>query len=312
MNLADMASSVDSFFDSQLSVWRDARDRYEALEHVMQREIFFGDFPVRLQCNPSRIVSTGAKVDAASISKRPCFLCRCNRPAEQMIDSAMVEGYDFLVNPFPIFKHHFTISCVDHRHQDEVDLTTIALFAESNPDMVAFYNGSASGASAPDHLHFQAGNIDFLPLCRYVADHIGECDERFSDIKVYRYPELPMKFIRFSLSTTDEQSLREVLTRIDALSTDRSMRNILMFSIEPGSVEVLLFPRRNHRPSCYYAQDESQRMISPGAVDMAGVLILPRIDDYDTLTADEISKVYAEVGVDDSELKSMIDRLVSN
>ena len=300
---------IKDFFYDQLDSWSLAQTNYKQLSAVEQRIIMFGNFPIILQWNPARIRSTVAKVDSTSISERPCFLCRENRPEEQMIDESLLPGYDFLVNPYPIFPYHFTISCREHCHQDKVNLLLMAEFAIEHPDLAIFYNGSKSGASAPDHLHFQAGNKDFLPLCDYIDYSTGRIVTDFFPLVVRTYSELPMKFLHITLQCDDKKTLQSRFDSIDALCSDKAMRNIFMFVNKDGFLEVLLFPRISHRPSCYFQTGDNQMLVSPGAVDMAGVIILPREEDFDKITKNDIVKIYSEVGLNDSQLHQLSQNL---
>ena len=305
-----MDNLIEQFFYDQIDSWPLARENYDQLRAVEQRTIMFGEFPVVLQWNPARIRSTAAKVDSASISQRPCFLCRDNRPDEQIVDESLVPDYDFLVNPFPIFPFHYTISCREHCHQDNINLRTMAEFAIEHPELVAFYNGSKSGASAPDHLHFQAGNKEFLPLCDYIDYSTARIDVDFFPLVVRTYHELPMKFLHITLQCDDDEALQARLDTIDALCADKAMRNIFMLVKKEGFLEVLLFPRISHRPSCYFLTGENQMLVSPGAVDMAGVIILPREEDFDKITKEDVVKIYSEVGFDDNQLHELSQRII--
>ena len=86
--------------------------RFEELKGVQTREVG----SALAQFNPARLVSTGAKIDKATLAKRPCFLCEKNRPSEQIVLS-FGEGFDILVNPFPILPVHFTIPSRHHQLQ---------------------------------------------------------------------------------------------------------------------------------------------------------------------------------------------------
>lgn len=282
-------SDIFSFFDNQLLSWELARNNFVNLEKVEEKTFFFQKFPVKLQYNPTRIRSTAAKVDDKSIAERKCFLCKENRPAEQLIFDD-VPDYDVLVNPYPIFNKHFTISYKTHIHQDRISIDVMCYFATRHTDLVVFYNASKSGASAPDHLHFQAGNKDYLPICEYIETGNWKFDVESDNLKIRVSDTTPMPFYHIQCShiSCDIEKL------IDYLSEDKQFRNLLVWGKE-NILNILLFPRVKHRPECYYAEDESQIMVSPGAVDMAGVLILPRKEDFDKITESEILSIYSEV-----------------
>jgi len=266
--------TLEELLQNQMACWPLASKNYRALQSVKTREVDVDGFRIRLQYNPARAVSTGAKTDAASIASRPCFLCSKNRPAEQLILNE-IEGYETLVNPFPIFPRHFTVAASSHIPQECMSHEDMLKLACMHPGYAVFYNGSKSGASAPDHLHYQIGNIDFLPICRMAET--GDLDNT------------PMKIIH----CTEGYPLPP---EYDAM-VHRGLVNILVWAAEAtdGQIHTLIFPRRKHRPDCYYAEGEKRIMVSPGAVDMAGVLILPRLEDFEKITSDDIRKIYDEV-----------------
>ena len=154
---------VKALFNEQTANWALARNNFEGLKTVQTKTFAFGDYDVRVQFNPARIVSSGAKVDAKTIAERKCFLCAANRPAEQR--SVEFGDYEILVNPFPIFPEHFTIPRKEHVDQQiKPFFADMLRLAKAMDEYLVFYNGPRCGASAPDHMHFQAGTKDFLPL----------------------------------------------------------------------------------------------------------------------------------------------------
>ena len=142
------------FIDGQLAEWPLARENYQALGKTERRSLQLGDLIVGIQHNPARIVSTGAKTDAKSLAERPCFLCKKNRPPQQ-VGINIAEGWELLLNPYPIFPTHFTIVSTSHRPQEGFPLDMVTM-AEKLPGHTVFFNGKLSGASCPDHLHCQA------------------------------------------------------------------------------------------------------------------------------------------------------------
>lgn len=297
------------FFERQMDSWPEAAERYDALAHIKERVLNTGkstnlielsaedhELPVRLQFNPARAVSTAAKVDKAAIAARPCFLCKDNRPASQIIYTGF-EGYDTLVNPFPIFPKHFTIACKEHRHQDTADFREMARIAKELPGMTVFYNGSQAGASAPDHLHFQAGNKDFLPVCSLLEKAPGSLMYATSQFKAYYPDTLPISAVHFISEEVDSEMLIWINTLLptddETLLPNAGMRNLLMWVDDNAALHTLFMPRAKHRPECYYAEDGF--MVSPGAVDMAGVIILPRHADFEKISMNDIRHIYDEV-----------------
>ena len=159
---------IEKFINDQLSRWHVACDNFRALKDVRTRSLSVGGLEIKAQFNPSRIVSTAADVTDAGLKARKCFLCRENRPAEQI--SLKFEGrkskkYDILVNPYPILHNHLVIA--SDRHTDQsiwkryVDMLDLAV---ALGNYTVFYNGPRCGASAPDHFHFQAARRGQMPL----------------------------------------------------------------------------------------------------------------------------------------------------
>lgn len=272
---------VNSFFDKQLAAWPKARGNFDALSGVKTKTVG----QARVQFNPARIASTGAKVDAASIKKRACFLCEANRPAEQFgIDWG---DYTVLVNPFPIFPRHLTIPCKSHVDQRIAGrVGDMCRLAAELPGYVVFYNGPRCGASAPDHMHFQAGNADFLPA--EVPSQIGcfkltgatpeEVEKQFADL----YASLP--------AAGDEEPMMNVLCRY-----------------EDGRYILTVIPRKRHRPS-FYGDGEGQMLVSPASVDLAGVLITPREKDFNEIDEQAIERIYKELCYSPEELAIALPR----
>lgn len=274
--------------DEQLAAWPLARANYEALAHTERRAINIGSLHGALQCNPARIVSTGARTDAASIGKRPCFLCAANRPPEQLSEE-IIPGWEFLVNPYPIFPLHFTIASTQHIPQGDVPLE-MASMAERLPGMTVFFNGAKAGASAPDHLHCQTVITSELPLMRYLEEG--------------RNPDaLPFK-VHYSVIRPDVEGMIRLHLLTNSSGPDSLMGcaesglvNAYMWIGEDGMLRVAVVPRKAHRPSCYTTGTEAGYMVSPGAIDMAGVVILPRRADFDSITQADVDKIYSEVAL---------------
>lgn len=271
----------EQFFCEQLALWPMARKNYEALEQAESRPTGFGE--VRAQFNPARAVSTGAKTDAETIKKRPCFLCAGNRPAEQIADSRF-PGYDLLVNPFPIFRRHFTIASKSHEPQRIAGYGgDMFAMAEELPGFAVFYNGPRCGASAPDHRHFQAVP-DTLPIMSKPA---------------YDW----FTTLRFTAASAEEarQKLDEALTQTAKLpgqpspeSGEEPMVNVLAGKGAGAAVEFTVIPRKAHRPSCY-GTGQGQMLVSPASVDLGGLLITPRRCDFEALNPQIVRRIFSEV-----------------
>lgn len=299
----------------QLEAWPMAAGNYRKLAGVRRKHLRFGDVPLSLQFNPARIISTAARTDAKSISQRPCFLCAANRPEEQFSLERLGDEYEVLLNPFPIFNPHFTIAATAHRHQDDTDFFAMARFAMEHPGLTAFYNGSRSGASAPDHLHFQAALTADIPLCAYLEQAPGKLlslDHGSRFCLADQLAALALHIIAPEYQLIHLRWLNTLLpVSTDSMTPDRSMRNLFMWTDAAGRFHIVQFPRSAHRPACYYAEGDAQRLVSPGAVDMSGMLILPRECDFEGIDSFEAARLLAEVGFDITTLPALRTLLLS-
>jgi len=268
--------AINQLFDEQLANWKLARENYNSLKQVEVKTLFVDGQEYKVQFNPARIISSAAYVDVQSIRERKCFLCAENRPPEQK-GISFKDRYTILVNPFPIFQRHLTIPAKEHtpqqiasRFEDMLDL------AQQLDNYVIFYNGPKCGASAPDHFHFQAGNKGFLPV------------EKNRDIR--------------NMICIESDSKTEMLDRFrqvyDAMELkpedDEPMMNILAWH-EAAKWVVCIFPRKKHRPSCYGAKGGANLLISPAAVDLGGVFIIPLKKDFEKITAKDIGEILHEI-----------------
>jgi len=271
-----MKEKVNQLFNEQLNEWELAKNNYEALKQVKMKTMDVDGYLYQVQFNPARITSSAAKVDPKSIQERKCFLCIQNLPAVQK-GIPFKENYIILVNPFPIFPRHLTIPVTEHTPQliaprfgDMLDL------AQELDNYVIFYNGPKCGASAPDHFHFQAGNKGFLLIekdknwknaIRIESESKQEMQQRFQEV----YDSLP-------LQPDDIEPMLNILTWY-----------------ENGKWTTYLFPRKKHRPSCFFAEGDANLLISPASVDLGGVFITPLEKDFEKITAQDIADILHEV-----------------
>ena len=307
-------SPLQRFFNRQLEKWDDARRRYDDLRNVKTRELAVGASSILVQWNPARIVSTGASIDKKAVAERPCFLCEQNRPKEQTKKS-VDNHFDLLVNPYPILPVHFTIPSVKHEPQRiRETYGEIHKLLEEYPEMMVFYNGPKCGASAPDHAHFQAGTSGRLPLqlswqrlsrnlTTIVSLNEGE------DISLIdEYPS-PALLIRSHSQYSDEQLFLRLYEALPMQDDDAEpMMNIVSWRRDDEYLSVV-FPRGKHRPDCYYAQGNDQYIISPGALDMAGLIITPRQEDFERLTPEQALAILNEVSLSKEQMQQVIGRL---
>lgn len=304
-------SSISRFFNRQLEVWTDARHRFRDLKHVETRQ--FSD-QLKLQWNPARIVSTGAKIDKKTLGERPCFLCDKNRPKEQM-SKQIDEKFHLLVNPFPILPVHFTIPA--RKHQPQLiykNYGEMHRFISLHSDLMVFYNGPKCGASAPDHLHFQAGTNGILPLqtnwqrlSRNLTDIISLNDEE--KISVVRDFIVPAFVIISKSAESDEALFRRLYKAMPQRGDETEpMMNIISWRKGEEFISVVI-PREKHRPEAYFAEGDAQFVVSPGALDMSGLIITPREENFRKLTEEKALSLLQECGVSEEKMNAIIAKL---
>jgi ATP adenylyltransferase/5',5'''-P-1,P-4-tetraphosphate phosphorylase II len=312
----DAASKAAGLLQQQRTVWELLRKGYDSLQSVKTKVFEFDGFQVKVQFNPGRMTSTAAKVDANSIRERKCFLCTENLPPAQR--GIPCDGdYLVLCNPFPIFPEHFTIASL--RHTPQVIRDSFDAFLQITRDLGArytiFYNGPRCGASAPDHLHFQAGNRSFLPIDAEFA-----AVKQRSAVRLFESASLRVSTMEKSLrhvlafESADAGVLRRAFDALYAVLQDESaeseepMLNVLGF-YTGGEWQVLVFPRAKHRPSFYFREGDDKLLISPAAVELGGICTTPREEDFEKVTREHILQLYEEVCVAPDKFASITARL---
>lgn len=305
---------IPKFIHDQLSVWPLAAANFRSLKSSLSREVPVGGLTVRIQHNPCRIISSTAEIDEDTLNARPCFLCTENRPPEQYhlkFDGRKGRKYNIQVNPFPIFPDHLVIArdrhlkqCIWHHLPDMLD------FARDYRQYTVYYNGPFSGASAPDHLHFQAVPRNLLPLEVAVNSFLKEqaCPlDHVQDGEIFHYRGFTRGVYAFRATT--EKSLAKMFYRfLDACPTMDSgfePRFNLYCWYEDGyrAMAVLRTEIRSHH---YFSKGPDHLVISPGAAEMAGVFVAPVREDYEKVTPAQIGEILSEVSVSKEE-EDMID-----
>ena len=304
-------SSISRFFNRQMEKWADARHRFRDLKHVETHQL---SDQLKVQWNPARIVSTGAKIDKKTLVDRPCFLCDKNRPKEQ-ISKQIDERFLLLVNPFPILPVHFTIPARKHQPQSIYkNYGEMHRFLSLHSELMVFYNGPKCGASAPDHLHFQAGTSGILPLqanwqrlSRNLTDIISlNDDEKIALIHDF----VVSAFVIISKSEDSDEALFQRLYKSMPVRGDETepMMNIIAWRKGDEYISVVI-PREKHRPEAYFAEGDAQMMVSPGALDMSGLIITPREEDFRKLTEESATAILQECGVSTDKMNSIVTKL---
>lgn len=341
------AEEVESFFQSEIKNWDQARNNYANLAQTESRTLTMKvdekavaegcrlqEINFAVQWNPTRIVSTGASVSAEDIQSRPCFLCDHNRPKQQS-SLKMEKHYQILVNPYPILPQHFTIPSRRHVVQQIWShFGTMRHMAWTMPQHIVFYNGPKCGASCPDHMHLQAGLRGIVPIERdwkiyenslrkiypltgeqtASMHEAGNDSDRCGLFLLEGYP-CPVFVIRSLPSETDSLLCQRLYKTLPVVEGEDEPRiNLIAWRQEVGlgredEIVTVIFPRKKHRPDCYYADGEERLLVSPGALDMGGLLITPRKEDYDSITPERFASILQEVSLSVDEICPIIDSL---
>ena len=300
---------IEQLYNQQLQRWEMAHHNYKQLDNVEVRSLVIDGADVRIQHNPGRIQSVSARIDKPQ--KAACFLCQENLPTEQMRLPYHNGEYHILVNPFPIFRPHYTIPAVAHTPQRIAGRMDVMLqLAHDCAPYTIFYNGPRCGASAPMHMHFQAAQAGYMPIERQWRNATSSLLRTHNTGKLSLISNLMRPiFVITTTQADDAAHLFEMLyDAMPPISDEEPMMNI-MARYEEGEYILLVFPRAKHRPDCYYTEGNSQRLISPGTVEMGGLFITPRSSDYEKLTTKEIIDIYTEVSTSPDEINQIIKQL---
>jgi len=315
-----LAEIAKQLLHEQIQEWALPQKHYSGLKDVVVKEFSIGGVPIKVQFNPGRMISTSAKVDTKSISERKCFLCLANLPAEQRgIDYA--NEYTVLVNPFPIFPEHFTIPHKEHVPQRISDHlpSLFTLAADLGDDFTVFYNGPKCGASAPDHFHFQAGTRGFMTIeddfknrrdtiSRYLLRGLVSVSAVDDGIRKY-----------LVLESKDKIELQRIFLEVFNVYSQQfpdeveSLLNVLVLFEEKDKLwRIFILLRAKHRPARYFAEDESRITLSPAAVDLGGVCIIPVKEDFEKVNEEILKEIFAEVFISEQAFNDYIATLESS
>lgn len=328
------SKTIYKFVRDQLSRWPLACENYRALKNVQVREVEVGGLIVKLQFNPARIVSSAARLSKEAIAARKCFLCRENRPQEQMLvkfDGRKGKKYHILVNPYPIFPDHLVIAM--NRHTDQsiwkryVDMLDLA---RKYDGFTFFYNGPKSGASAPDHHHFQAAPKGLIPLqndidrlwkdirdekegCAGQEQNAGGLDFLISeqDASLYHYSKFTTGI--FALKAETSKSAAKMFYRlldcVELQDGDKEPQFNLFTWWQDGEFRSIVILRSRHRSHHYFSDGPDHLTMSPGCADMGGVFIVPVEDEYHKITPELLTEMVQEVSVSKGQETRIINRL---
>jgi len=322
-------------FERQLDSWSLASENYMTLSKVLTKEFIIDGLRIKLQYNPNRITSSTASISKSAIQQRPCFLCKKNRPPEQEVLIFKTESkilndvtdengtaisarrFTILVNPFPVFPKHFTITG-DHTQQSiKGNFGVMLEMARQLYDCVVFYNGPKCGASAPDHMHFQAGSKGIMPV---EVDYSDWKETRTSvlinqeDLKLFILHDFLREgwLLEGKDRTIIEPLFLKLFEKIETFlgNTDEEPMLNLLCWYENGKWITLIFPRKVHRPSCYFRLDETKYLISPASVEMGGLLVAARPEDFARIEAEDIKQIFSEVSLPESEILMISEQVM--
>lgn len=312
---AALPKMCSELFTQQQSAWQQMAEGYASLDFVLVREIICHGYTVKVQFNPKRIVSTGADVDPAVIGKRQCFLCLENLPKKQQ-GILYRDDYLILCNPVPIFPGHFTISFIRHIPQnfDTSFDAMLDIARDFHPEYSVFYNGPECGASAPDHLHFQATPRRAIPVEWDAVD--ARRRKRF----YYKNHVAGFTLMNYGravviIESTDKTQLLAFIQTIFIewrkllYLAGEPMMNVLC-SYQENIWRLIIFPRRKHRPDVYFKEGNDRVLISPAAVDMGGMIVTPRKKDFLSVDAKLIEDMFSEVSEKQEIVDTILEKMV--
>lgn len=313
-NFSDAAKRL---FEIQKEQWSMLNAGFKSLETVKSKSFQFDGYKIKAQFNAGRMISTSAKVDPKSISERKCFLCRENLPEEQR-GVLYSDKYIILCNPFPIFPTHFTLTHKVHQPQRIIDTFSdmLDLSKDLSKYYTVIYNGPRCGASAPDHLHFQAGNKSFMPIddeFHQVKNEYGKVIYEDDELSFCAIDDGIRKFIL--IESTDKEIIVNMFNKFYNIYSElmneeqEPMINLVSFYEEEYGWRLLIFLRAKHRPGVFFAEDDSKMLVSPASIDLGGVCVFPRQEDFNRITKEQIKEIFNEVFIDEKKLKNLLVKL---
>lgn len=305
LKIEDYISAAKEMLRLQRKDWSQLDSGYKNLTSIKTKSFWFDGFKIEVQFNQGRLKSSSAKVDTETIQNRKCFLCDENLPIEQR-GIKILSDYILLCNPYPVFPEHFTIASIIHKPQEILssfnDFITISKMLSGGYSLI--YNGPRCGASAPDHLHFQAGTKEFMPIVNdfhALKNEFGEFIFENETGTIMVIDDGMRKFI--SLETNDENMLNKIFNRVYKIYTGLNsgegepMMNIICNYYEDYGWSVIIFLRSKHRSFHYYLEEENRILLSPAAIDLGGVCITPAEKDYEKIDKGKLKNILSEVSL---------------
>lgn len=316
--------NITLFIEEEIENWELAKKNHKALDEVQTKQFAVDGVSFQVQFNPNRIQSTLAKTDSQSIENRPCFLCRENQPAEQRVIN-IEPGFHLCVNPYPIVPKHVTLPYHYHIPQtmDKDIWENLDIIIDLIPEEYAvFYNGARCGASAPDHFHFQGVPKQYIPLisqystlrssakCIYYKEKVKPEHQETAVYWIENYP-CPLFAIETPSSDWNNPITEQLLQCLPKIKGEKEPKFNLLTWDDGNKVITIIIPRAKHRPECYFAEGNEQLMVSPGLLDMSGIIVTSRKEDFDKITADDIRRIIREVGLSSQKAEQIATKFQS-
>ncbi len=294
-----MIHGLEDLFKRQARAWPQLAKGLEGLARAKTRTVRIDWYEIFIRHIPHRVVSTTAAVDRESVAKRPCFLCVGNLPPEE--EGIQFEDFTIYCNPFPIVDHHLTIAHREHGSQRIANQFGSMLdLAAALPGYFVSYNGPECGASAPDHLHFQAGSRGLSPIEKDTAGLTGVTVPNYGrNVLLLRGRE------RSALIDRMDRAI-ELLAETTGKRAE-PMVNIAVFH-ERGEWATYLFPRGKHRPEVFHT---GELIVSPASIDLCGTFVVPLEHDFEKITGDAIRAIFREVTLPDDQFREVVEKLES-
>ena len=313
-NVKSLSELCMELLSEQKETWLDLEQGYESLKDTMAREITCNGFSVNVQHNPGRIRSTLADVGDKSVNERPCFLCLNNLPEDQK-GVLYHEKFLVLCNPMPVFSGHFTIAHLIHQPQaitEHIDIF-LDLTSDFGSNWSVLYNGPRCGASAPDHLHFQAIPSGKMPIEKEIMDG-KRCIQtvRIDGVRISRAQGLGRELI--ILEGDDPKVIAGVFKRIvtelkKVFNTDNEPMMSIIGSHDREKLRIMVFPRAKHRPDVFFREGDARVVVSPAVIEMGGVLVTPMERDFERLDASAVEDIFKEVSLKGEIVQNVIDTI---
>lgn len=317
MNLYEQ---ITEMFSRELELRGRAFVNYGALDQVEVKDMTIDGFPAKLFFNPARVRSVMADVSPEALQKRACFLCPDGLEPLQLTtvwDSPTGQTYFIRVNPFPIFNHHFTISSAIHERQTFAPhMESMLHLAQAMPEMSIFYNGPMCGASAPDHMHFQAVPRHSMPIeDHFDTNYANAVLVQESDLqshlaaleKVLSMASIPENAsqtgsLTAGASRTEEWEPRwNIISWYEPTHTDgvppmgRPDGLLDASLLDIGKYNTIVFFRRESRPQIFFAPENERILFSPGTVEMGGIGIVANRESFDRIKPKVLRSMIQEV-----------------